>query len=114
MSEVHWLTISQAAVFLATSPSALRRALERSAVTSPDGVTEAERDGVRGRKLGRAWRVWIGSRWAAPYGAGASASVGPAPADLGLEGDQGSPAQVPGFDDAGVGRAPPCVGPDAT
>lgn len=62
-----WLAVPVAAAFLGTSDGALRRALERRATPSADGVIESDLDGVRGRKLGRIWRVWLGTRWTCPH-----------------------------------------------
>ena len=59
-----WLRIEVAAQVLDITPSALRRALERAAHRAADGGTEAHLDGVRGRKLGRRWRVLLGPAWA--------------------------------------------------
>jgi hypothetical protein len=63
-----WRSLADAARLLALTPTALRRALERRAMRAPDGGVEAELDGVRGRKLGRLWRVQLGERWAAAPG----------------------------------------------
>ena len=63
---VTWTSIETAAQFLGLSSAALRKALERRAVRAPDGGIEAELDGVRGRKLGRLWRVCLSASWAAP------------------------------------------------
>ena len=60
---VRWLTVRDAAVALSMTPDALRRALERHATRVPDGGVEALMDGVRGRKLGRLWRVQLGEAW---------------------------------------------------
>lgn len=48
---------------LGTSPDALRRMLERRAVKAADGGIEADVNGVRGRKLGRIWRVRLSEAW---------------------------------------------------
>ncbi len=45
------------------TPAALLRALERAAHRAGDGGIEAELDGVRGRKLGRRWRVSLSEAW---------------------------------------------------
>lgn len=58
-----WMTVEQGAVVLAMSSEALRRSLERKAVRAPDGGVEASWDGIRGRKLGRLWRVSLSERW---------------------------------------------------
>ena len=71
-----WLAVPEAAAILGTSKSALRRALERRAAPSPDGVTESNLDGVRGRKFGRMWRVWLGARWTSPHVASGNVSAG--------------------------------------
>jgi hypothetical protein len=61
-----WLTVRDAGALLSVTPGALRRSLERRAVRAPDGGTEADIDGVRGRKFGRLWRVMLTSRWMDP------------------------------------------------
>ena len=61
-----WTSLARAAAALDMTDAALRRALERRAVRAPDGGIEAELDGVRGRKLGRLWRVQLGERWLSP------------------------------------------------
>jgi hypothetical protein len=58
-----WLSLPVAATHLGASPDALRRMLERRAVRAPDGCTEAEVDGVRGRKLGKLWKVRLSAAW---------------------------------------------------
>lgn len=58
-----WLVIHVAAEMLSLSTDALRKRLERNAFSARDGVTEAEFDGVRGRKLGGNWRVALSPRW---------------------------------------------------
>ena len=58
-----WLVVEEAAVFLSLSPDALRKSLERAAVRVADGGIEAHLDGVRGRKLGRRWRVQMSAAW---------------------------------------------------
>ena len=57
-----WVSVRTAAEFMDMSPDALRRALERHAVRAPDGVVEANIDGVRARKFGRLWRIQFSSR----------------------------------------------------
>jgi hypothetical protein len=57
------MPIEEAATFLSMTEGALRKALERGAKRAPDGGTEAQFDGVVGRKLGRRWRVRLGARW---------------------------------------------------
>jgi len=61
-----WCSLPAAAALLGMAPEALRRSLERHAVRAPDGGTEASLDGVRGRKLGRCWRVSLSDRWLPP------------------------------------------------
>lgn len=63
---IRWLGIREAAERLSMTEEALRRTLERHAVRAPDGVTEAEINGVRGRKFGRLWRVRFSERWSDP------------------------------------------------
>lgn len=58
-----WLTVRAAATFLALKPGALRKRLERNAVLGLDGVVEAHLDGIRGRKLGDRWRIYIPVSW---------------------------------------------------
>jgi hypothetical protein len=60
-----WLRVETAAELLDTTRAALRKRLERNALRAPDGAVEASFDGVRGRKLGRTWRVQLSSRWLA-------------------------------------------------
>lgn len=65
-----WMTVLAASEILDLSPEALRRTLERHATRAPDGVVEANVDGVRARKFGRLWRVQFSDRWSAePRGA---------------------------------------------
>ncbi len=58
-----WVSLQAAAEILGLSAPALRKTLERRAVRVVDGAIEAEVDGVRGRKLGRLWRVMLSSAW---------------------------------------------------
>ncbi len=60
---LRWYTLNDGAEFLATSPDALRRQLERRAIRAPDGGTEARIDGVRARKFANRWRVSFGESW---------------------------------------------------
>jgi hypothetical protein len=55
--------VQDAAAFLSLQEVTLRRTLERAARRGADGIV-ARVDGVIGRKLGRAWRVWLGPAWA--------------------------------------------------
>jgi hypothetical protein len=61
-----WISVQMAADILGLTAAALRKSLDRRAVRCPDGGVEAELDGVRGRKLGRLWRVVLSPAWAAP------------------------------------------------
>jgi hypothetical protein len=56
------------AAILSMSDEALRKKLERHARKAPDGVVEAEIDGIRGRKFGRSWRVLLSERWLGELG----------------------------------------------
>jgi hypothetical protein len=56
-----WLSVEHAAEALDLSPEALRKALERRARKRSDGVIVSEMDGIEARKLGRQWRVRLGS-----------------------------------------------------
>jgi hypothetical protein len=58
-----WVSLQVAADILGLTAPALRKTLERRAVRAADGAIEAELDGVRGRKLGRLWRVMLSSAW---------------------------------------------------
>ncbi len=61
--EAVWVSVARAAAHLGTSGDSLRKMLERRAVRAKDGGTEADVDGVRGRKLGRHWRVRLSPAW---------------------------------------------------
>lgn len=63
MNSPRWLSVANAADILDLTPTALRRTLERRAVRSPDGSVEADLDGVRARKFGRLWRVFLDEGW---------------------------------------------------
>lgn len=58
-----WYPLRDAAPMLGVSPGALRKALERRAIRAPDGGTEANVDGVRGRVFTNRWRVSFGKAW---------------------------------------------------
>ena len=58
-----WTSLQSAADVLGMSPGALRKVLERNARKGADGVTEAQVNGVRARKLGRLWRVTLSAAW---------------------------------------------------
>ena len=61
-----WMTVEQAASFLSLPPVTLRRTLERNARSTKDGGTISHADGIKARKLGRLWRVWLDPGWLAP------------------------------------------------
>jgi hypothetical protein len=59
-----WLSLASAAATLNETPKALRNKLERAARRANDGAIEAELNGgVRGRKLGRLWKVRLSESW---------------------------------------------------
>lgn len=59
-----WLSLASAADALDESTKALRRKLERAAKRSDDGAIEANLGvGIRGRKLGRLWKVCFSDGW---------------------------------------------------
>jgi hypothetical protein len=64
--QTRWISLQAAADLLGLTPTALRKSLDRRAARGPDGGIEAELDGVRGRKLGRLWRVTLSSAWTIP------------------------------------------------
>src|SRR5262245_31772654 len=74
-SSTRWLSVQSAADILGLTPPALRKALDRRAVRSPDGGTVAELDGVHGRKLGRLWRVALSLAWSEPLHSAGSHGV---------------------------------------
>jgi hypothetical protein len=59
---IEWLTSTDAAEFLKTTPSALRKKFER-AIKKTGGGMEAHIDGVRARKFGGRWLVSVGPEW---------------------------------------------------
>lgn len=65
-TQTRWLSLQAAADLLGLTAAALRKSLDRRAVRTSDGGIEAELDGVRGRKLGRLWRVTLSAAWTAP------------------------------------------------
>jgi hypothetical protein len=65
-ANARWLSVQSAADILGLTAAALRKSLDRRAVRVADGGTEAELDGVRGRKFGRLWRVTLSSAWTVP------------------------------------------------
>jgi hypothetical protein len=67
---IRWTSLQAAADVLGMTPGALRKILERHARRGPDGVTEAQVNGVRARKLGRLWRVRLSAAWIDPELAG--------------------------------------------
>lgn len=60
-----WLGIHRAAELLDESPESLRKKLERASRKGPDGQVEADLNGIRGRMLGRRWKIHIPAGWAA-------------------------------------------------
>jgi len=62
-----WISIQTAADLLGMTPGALRKVFERNARRAADGVTEADVNGVRARKLGRLWRVTMSAAWTDPH-----------------------------------------------
>lgn len=58
-----WVSVAVAAGHLGKSEAALQRMLGRHAVKAKDGGVEAHIDGVRGRKLGRLWRIQFSAAW---------------------------------------------------
>ncbi|MDI3291001.1 hypothetical protein [Polyangium sp. 15x6] len=61
-----WVSLEKAASHLGLNAAALRKTLERRALRSADGVTEAALDGVSARKFGRLWRVRFSEAWGVP------------------------------------------------
>ncbi len=63
-NEPHWLSLGTAAERLDETTKALRSKLERAARRAADGAIVAELEGgVRGRKLGRLWKVRLEGGW---------------------------------------------------
>jgi hypothetical protein len=58
-----WLSLLTAAEHLGESPDSLRKKLERASRKGPDGVVEAELDGLTARKLGRLWKIRLSEGW---------------------------------------------------
>ena len=65
-SRSSWMTVEQAASFLALPTITLRRTIERHARSTPEGGTVARADGITARKIGRLWRVWLDPEWLNP------------------------------------------------
>ena len=63
---LRWISLQSAADLLGLTAAALRKSLDRRSVRTSDGGIEAEIDGVRGRKLGRLWRVTLSCAWTVP------------------------------------------------
>ena len=61
-----WRSIEATARILGVPTITLRRLIGRSARRAPDGSMEACVDGIRARKLGRHWRVWLHPSWTGP------------------------------------------------
>ena len=57
-----WVSVAKAAQVLGEpSPEALRKRLDRNATKTPEGLVEAQFDGIKARKFGRNWRLQLGS-----------------------------------------------------
>ena len=65
-ASTRWFSVQAAADILGLTAAALRKSLDRRAIRAPDGGIEADLDGVRGRKLGRLWRVSLSAAWSQP------------------------------------------------
>ncbi|MCC7540537.1 MAG: hypothetical protein IT379_30250 [Deltaproteobacteria bacterium] len=63
---VRWVSVAEAAAVLGVPVITLRRSFERNARRQPDGGIAAELDGVRAKKFGRQWRVWLSPSWTDP------------------------------------------------
>lgn len=61
-----WRGVESAAALLGVPPRTLRRALDRNAKRAEGGAVTSETDGVRARKFGRLWRVWLDPGWLNP------------------------------------------------
>lgn len=61
-----WMRVRDAATILGVTEVNLRRAIARHEIRSAEGGTEVAFDGVRARRFGRAWRVWLGPEWMNP------------------------------------------------
>jgi hypothetical protein len=59
VTRTRWLGVDEAARILGVPVLTLRRALERSARRDRHGCVHAEVVGVRARRFGRRWRVWL-------------------------------------------------------
>ncbi len=64
-----WASVEHAAAFLDVPPVTLRRMLERHARRGEDGAVVATVNGIKARKLGRAWRLLLDEGWRNPSGA---------------------------------------------
>ena len=65
-AQTRWISLPAAADLLGLTATALRKSLDRRSSRSKDGGIEVELDGVRGRKLGRLWRVTLSLAWTVP------------------------------------------------
>lgn len=60
-----WITVKAAAAFLGLPVVTLRRAIERSARQTSEGVA-ARLDGITAQKFGRLWRIRLHAKWTDP------------------------------------------------
>ncbi len=58
-----WFALRDAAPMISLTAGALRKKFERNARRAADGGTEADIDGVHGRKFGNLWRVRFSEAW---------------------------------------------------
>lgn len=68
VGEAKWISVSKAAVMLGFGVVSLRRLIERHARRGSDGGIEVHVDGIRARKVGRTWRVFLSEAWTSPSG----------------------------------------------
>jgi len=66
VDRLHWMSVDQAAAILGIPVLTLRRAIERNVVRAIGGGMQAQVDGIRARKFGRLWRVWLDPGWTEP------------------------------------------------
>jgi hypothetical protein len=59
------MRVDDAARILGVNVVTLRRSIERNARRDTEGRVHAEFDGIRARKLGRLWRVFLDPCWSA-------------------------------------------------
>jgi hypothetical protein len=90
-SPTRWTSVPTAAGLLGLTAGALRKTIERNAVKVADGGTEAHLDGLRARKLGRLWRVTLGSAWSDPVPAAPTKGVRSSASQSVRDGRDGAP-----------------------